>query len=86
MIKENKVYIMESAEIVGDVKIGENWIIAAGTLVADNEKISTRFLVLGIPGKIGSETNDDIKRIGNAVRDYLRLLKSHYKGRYTKNH
>jgi len=24
MIKENKVYIMESAEIVGDVKIGEN--------------------------------------------------------------
>jgi hypothetical protein len=45
-------------------------------VVADNEKISPRFLVLCILGKIGSETNDDIKRIGNAVRDYLRLLYS----------
>ena len=86
MIKENEVYKMESAVIVGDVKIEKNCIIVAGTVVADNEKISPWFIVLGIQGKIGSAINDDIKRIENAVRHYLRVLKSHYKGRYIKNH
>jgi len=165
MIKENKVYIMESAEIVGNVKIGENssvWnkavirgdessirigkgtniqdmcvihserhipmaigdnvtighsavihcrrvgsncligmgamlldnveigeysIIAAGTVVAENTKIASRSVVMGVPGKVVRETNDeDIKRIESAAQDYLRLSESHHEGQYKKIH
>jgi len=165
MIKENKVYIMESAEIVGNVKIGENssvWnkavirgdessirigkgtniqdmcvihserhipmaignnvtighsavihcrrvgsncligmgamlldnveigeysIIAAGTVVAENTKIASRSVVMGIPGKVVREANDeDVKRIESAAQDYLRLSKSHHEGKYKKIH
>jgi len=165
MIKENKVYIMESAEIVGNVKIGENssvWnkavirgdessirigkgtniqdmcvihserhipmaigdnvtighsavihcrrvgsncligmgamlldnveigeysIIAAGTVVAENTKIASRSVVMGIPGKVVREANDeDVKRIESAAQDYLRLSESHHEGKYKKIH
>ena len=165
MIKENKVYIMESAEIVGDVRIGENssvWskavirgdessihigkrtniqdmcvmhaernitmkigdnvtighsavihcrrvgsncligmgamlldnveigeysIIAAGTVVAENTKIPSRSVVMGVPGKVVRETNDeDIARIESAAQDYLRLSQLHHEGKYRKIH
>ncbi len=165
MIKENKVYIMESAEIVGDVTIGENssvWnnavirgdefsirigkktniqdmcvmhaelhipieigdnvtighsavihcrrvgsncligmgamlldnvevgeysIIAAGTVVVENTKIPSRSVVMGVPGKVVRETNDeDIERIESSAQDYLRLSKSHHEGKYKKIH
>ena len=165
MIKENKVYIMESAEIVGDVTIGENssvWnnavirgdessirigkktniqdmcvmhaelhipieigdnvtighsavihcrrvgsncligmgamlldnvevgeysIIAAGTVVVENTKIPSRSVVMGVPGKVVRETNDeDIERIESSAQDYLRLSKLHHEGKYKKIH
>ena len=50
-------------------------------------KIPPRSIVMGVPGKVVRETNDeDIKRIESAVQDYLRLSESHHEGKYKKLH
>jgi len=42
---------------------------------------------MGVPDKIVRETNDeDIKKIENAARDFLRLSKSHCEGEHKKIH
>jgi len=75
------------AMLLDNVEIGEYSIIAAGTVVAENTKIPSRSVVMGVPGKVVRETNDeDIKRIKNAAQDYLRLSKSHHEGKYKKIH
>jgi len=51
----------------------------------ENTRIPPRSIVMGVPGKIVREANDeDVKRIKNAAQDYLRLSKSHHKGQYKK--
>lgn len=53
----------------------------------ENTKIPSRSVVMGVPGKIVREANDeDVKRIKNAAQDYLRLSKSHHEGKYKKIH
>jgi carbonic anhydrase/acetyltransferase-like protein (isoleucine patch superfamily) len=75
------------AMLLDNVEIGEYSIIAAGTVVAENTKIPSRSVVMGVPGKVVRETNDeDIKRIKSAAQDYLRLSKSHHEGTYKKIH
>jgi len=75
------------AMLLDNVEIGEYSIIAAGTVVAENTKIPSRSVVMGVPGKIVRETNDeDIKRIESAAQDYLRLSESHYEGQYKNIH
>ncbi len=73
------------AMLLNNVEIGEYSIIAAGAVVAENKRIPPRSLVMGIPGKIVREiNNDDIKRIENAVQEYLHLARSHYEGHHKK--
>jgi len=53
----------------------------------ENMRIPSRSVVMGVPGKVVRETNDeDVKRIKNAAQDYLRLSKSHHEGQYKKIH
>jgi len=69
--------------LLDNAEIGEYSIVAAGTVVTENKVIPPRSLVMGVPGKIVREINDDdIKRIISSTKDYLRLSKSHYEGRY----
>ena len=73
------------AMLLDNAEIGEYSIVAAGTVVTENRIIPPRSLVMGVPGKIVREINDDdIKRIISSSKDYLRLSRSHYKGRYKK--
>lgn len=73
------------AMLLDNAEIGEYSIIAAGAVVAENKRIPPRSLVMGIPGKIVREINDDdIKRIENAVQEYLHLARSHYEGHHKK--
>jgi len=73
------------AMLLDNVEIGEYSIIAAGTVVTENKRIPARSLVVGIPGKIVREINeDDIKRIENATQEYLHFARSHYEGRHKK--
>jgi len=47
----------------------------------ENTRVPPRSVVMGVPVKVVRETNDeDIKKIENAARDYLRLSKSHHEG------
>jgi len=73
------------AMLLDNAEIGEYSIVAAGTVVTENRIIPPRSLVIGVPGKIVREINDDdVKRIISSSKDYLRLSRSHYKGRYKK--
>ena len=73
------------AMLLDNVEIGENSILAAGTVVAENTKIPSWSVVMGVPDKVVRKTNDeDIKRIESVAQDYLRLAKSHHEGKYTK--
>ena len=73
------------AMLLDNAEIGEYSIVAAGTVVTENRIIPPRSLVMGVPGKIVREIkDDDIKRIISSSKDYLRLSRLHYKGRYKK--
>ncbi|MBA7700103.1 hypothetical protein ES703_108810 [subsurface metagenome] len=53
----------------------------------ENTRVPPRSVVMGVPGKIVREANDeDSKRIKNAAQDYLRLSKSHCEGEHKKVH
>jgi len=55
--------------------------------VLENTKVPSRSVVMGVPGNVVREANDDgIKRIKNSAQDYLRLSKAHHEGRYQKIH
>ncbi|MFC1867535.1 gamma carbonic anhydrase family protein [Thermodesulfobacteriota bacterium] len=67
--------------LLDNVEIGEYSIIAAGAVIPANKIIPPRSLVMGIPGKIERETdNNYIKEIETAAQDYLRLAAYHYGG------
>jgi len=73
------------AMLLDNVEIGEYSVIAAGTVVTENKTIPPRSLVMGIPGKIVRQINDDnIRRIEDAAQEYLRLAESHYEGHHKK--
>jgi carbonic anhydrase/acetyltransferase-like protein (isoleucine patch superfamily) len=73
------------AMLLDNVEIGEYSVIAAGTVVTENKTIPPRSLVMGIPGKIVRQINDDnIRRIEDAAQEYLRLAESHYEGLHKK--
>jgi len=68
-------------------EIGEYSIVAAGAVVTENQIIPPRSLVMGVPGKIVREINDeDKKRIEKAAQNYRRLSVAHYEGRHKKIH
>ena len=62
------------------------WVyIAFNTL--ENTRVPPRSVVMGVPGKIVREANDeDAKRIKNAAQDFLCLSKSHCEGEHKKIH
>ena len=79
--------VVHGAKIGSNVLIGMNstvldgteiddWnIIAAGTVVAPNTKIEKGNVVMGVPGKITRQLNDnDRNRIVGAYQDYLKKL------------
>jgi carbonic anhydrase/acetyltransferase-like protein (isoleucine patch superfamily) len=71
------------AILLDNAEIGEYSIIGAGAVVVENKRIPSRSIVMGIPGKIVRETDDeDIKRIRDATQDYLDLARSFYEGQY----
>jgi len=73
------------AMLLVNAEIGEFSVVAAGTVVVENKIIPPRSLVMGVPGKVVREIDgENIKRIKHATREYMRLSKEHYEGRYKK--
>jgi gamma-carbonic anhydrase len=60
--------------LLDDCEVGEQSLIAAGTLVPMGMKIPPRSLVAGLPGKIKRElTESDLKRMAENWRHYVDL-------------
>jgi carbonic anhydrase/acetyltransferase-like protein (isoleucine patch superfamily) len=81
----NNVLIGMGAIILDGSNIS-NWVlVGAGTLVTPNTAIPSRSLVLGVPGKVTRQLNDEeIRIIKTNVEEYVDLAKK-YKGTEKKN-
>ena len=66
------------AVILDDVKIGENCIIGAGSVVAPKTEVPARTLMVGVPAKPAREiTEDDMKIIKAGVDEYFNLSRKY---------
>lgn len=62
------------AIILDGVRVGENSLVAAGSLLTSNTKIPPRSLVMGTPAKVKRELDDEeIKNLEKSWRNYVLL-------------
>ncbi len=79
----DNVMIGIGAIVLNGAKIGEYSIIAAGALVPEGKEIPPRSLVMGVPGKVIRQVNDEeIKRITDGAQTYIDRAKNYWKGIY----
>jgi carbonic anhydrase/acetyltransferase-like protein (isoleucine patch superfamily) len=77
------VLIGIGAIILNGARVGEYSIIAAGALVGEGKEIPPRSLVMGIPGKVVREVNEEeIKRIESGADHYIERAKNYWRGVY----
>jgi carbonic anhydrase/acetyltransferase-like protein (isoleucine patch superfamily) len=64
-------------------EIGEECVIAAGTLVTERRRIPPRSLVMGVPGKVvRAVTDDDLRRTRAIAAHYLELAQRYSHGSF----
>ena len=64
--------------------IGEECLIAAGTVVTEKRRIPPRSLVMGVPGKVvRAVTDDDVRRTREIAVHYLEMAQRYVKGEFT---
>jgi carbonic anhydrase/acetyltransferase-like protein (isoleucine patch superfamily) len=69
------------ATLLSGSDIGEECLIAAGSLVTEGKKIPPRSVVMGVPGKIvRSITDEEIARTRDINRRYLELAQRYARG------
>ncbi len=79
----NRTLIGTGAIVLDNCTIGSCCIIAAGTLIPPETTIPDRSVVMGVPGKIVRQINDqDLATIDHVVRSYVTLGAMHASGRY----
>lgn len=62
------------ATLLDGVRVGENSLVAAGSLVTPNTIIPARSLVLGAPARVKRElTDEEIEKIHENCRNYVEL-------------
>lgn len=81
----SNVLVGMGAIILSGAVIGDNCIIGAGALVKQGMQVPPNSLVLGMPGKIAGEVDEERRRAirQNAV-DYLKLAELHKNGKVHK--
>jgi carbonic anhydrase/acetyltransferase-like protein (isoleucine patch superfamily) len=76
----NNVLIGMNATILHDAEIGNNCVIAAGSLVGQGSKIPDSSFVAGIPGRIEGETTErQLWWTREGVDGYLQLMEAYRK-------
>jgi carbonic anhydrase/acetyltransferase-like protein (isoleucine patch superfamily) len=69
----DRVLVGMGATILNGASIGEDCIIAAGTLITENTVIPLRSMVMGAPGKVRRELTDrDLAMIKEFAGNYVR--------------
>ena len=76
-IASNTIIGMGSILLSG-ASIGKNCIIAAGSVIPEGSIIPDNSIVMGVPGKVVRQSNDeDIKRIKKNIDQYVNLSKKY---------
>ena len=71
---ESRCLIGMGAVILNNVRIGTGSIVAAGAVVPENAVVPPGSLIMGLPGKVRRQLNDeDLQRIDRNVASYDRL-------------
>lgn len=79
-IVEDNVLIGSGANILNEVTIGKNSIIAAGTVVTPRTIIPANSMVMGIPGKVVRKiTEDEAFHLREHAEGYVQLMKEYKK-------
>ena len=65
--RSDRILIGMGAILLNGVVVGEDSIVAAGTLLTEGTRVPPRSLVMGSPGKVRRELSDDDVR---SIRDY----------------
>ena len=69
------------AVLLNGVRVGSGSVVAAGALITEGTIIPPCSLVIGVPGKVVREVDDELRiRIGETVRHYLDLARLHKSG------
>ena len=78
---DDDVLIGIGAVILNRARVGKHSIVAAGALIPEDTEIVPRSLVMGVPGKVVRQINDDdIPRIHRGAREYALAAKNYRKG------
>ena len=68
----DRVLIGNGATVNDGVEIGEDSLLASGTMVLDGMKVPTRSIVMGVPGRIRGEVQDrHLELIGQISNNYI---------------
>ena len=71
------------AVLLSGCEIGEECLIAAGTLATENRRIPPRSVVMGVPGKVIREiTAEELARTHAICASYLELAQRYARGGY----
>jgi carbonic anhydrase/acetyltransferase-like protein (isoleucine patch superfamily) len=71
------------ARLLGGSEIGEECLIAAGTVVTERRRIPPRSVVMGIPGKVVREiTEDELQMTRRINAHYLELAQQYVRGAF----
>lgn len=74
------------AVLLNGVKVGRGSVVGAGALLTEDTEVPPGSMVLGVPGKVVRDVDDELrKRIGETVRHYLELARLHRSGKVLKH-
>lgn len=76
----SNVLIGMGSVIMDGVTIGDNCIIAAGTLLTQRTEIPSRSLVMGWPGKVIKEVDEEmLKKVSFGIENYKKTISEYRK-------
>ena len=74
----NRCLIGMGSIILDEAKIGDESLVGAGTVVTEGKTFPPRSLILGTPGKVVKELDDeDIKNMLRGAHSYVKLAKKY---------
>jgi carbonic anhydrase/acetyltransferase-like protein (isoleucine patch superfamily) len=74
----DRVLIGMGAIVLNGARIGEDSIVAAGTLVTEGTVVPPRSMVMGVPGKVRrSLTDEEVAAIRESAANYVRYKKDY---------
>lgn len=78
-----RTLIAMGARLLSGCEIGDECIIAAGSIVTEGKIIPPRSLVMGVPGKVlRTVTDEEVERTRRIAANYLELARRYARGEF----